>query len=758
MGLRSGKVPGYAGSLDEGIDWLRALPSAALVFEVELDGKPYRATQCRAGVGNGNERFKYARMWESGRFVQHFDFLDLELRDTAGVVLPCQASLDLVAWPDSLTLTARISPGAGTAASKAPAWKNAMCRLTLKGKEIDCRAEKTVEGIWSAGEIQELRINHSVPLRAPNLYRPRMADSKSSPASPGAGGPPPVETNSVESLKIQVSYGRTQNFPVAFDPAKDCYVASVLKLKRIFKTGNTDIRNYDDFVISVENPGAGALEIPFLFELRGPANITGLCPILCDKDGRPTGLPVQLSKNWHHGEYLMAYAIIPAKPGKTEYLLRIVYGFYGTLPSASHAQLSLVGYSNSNGRWDQLAIGCWGETFCFDMDMTCVDNVITDVRGLMFRNGINGAKWSWTDAGWGGDWLGIKDSMGNKFPFCGMRTAYLAHGPCMSEVRHTGFYGAGHEVALDARIRTARSDDYARTFQTLKYTFQSDVPAKDAWLHKMNGSFITPKVAYGNRDGLLAEYVARDDASFPSTGCIPLTGEAPWWVAFPGAMSPEGKDWGTGYRALIIRSYTAVVGGKKVSRPTLALNVGTVRKDGSCLELLLVAPEGVERFRPGDSIEMDLEWISLPRCADDYYGPNEVFRKHLADNPISWKTTYREAVGNELGVRVSGGQLLSCYPVIVKARSSPIKVWIKGGVGCVPIRFEGLEFAADYTLFQIVGGKEVKLDQSHSGNDFWQVDRDALNATCSRTYNLQLDNTMDSIWLLQQVPGGHHGG
>lgn len=58
-------------------------------------------------------------------------------------------------------------------------------------------------------------------------------------------------------------------------------------------------------------------------------------------------------------------------------------------------QLSLIGYTGKggNGRWDQLAIGCWGETICFDMDMRLVDITITDERMLMARNGLTGKKW-----------------------------------------------------------------------------------------------------------------------------------------------------------------------------------------------------------------------------------------------------------------------------------------------------------------------------------------------------------------------------
>ena len=766
FGPRKDPVPDYAGSLAFGTDWLRELPAAALVFEIELAGKIYRAVNGKAGLGTGNKRFKSVRLWESGRFVQHYDFLDLEFRDAEGVLLPCNACLDLVAWPGSLTLTGRISPASVL-------WRDAKFRLGLRGKEVECVTEKTVAGNWNVDEVKELTINH----------RPRMAGSNSAQASPGAGGPPPVAASS-----IHVSYEQTQNFPVVFDPQKNCLVARVSKLNRTFKTGNTDIRRYDDFRISVENKEGRQTEIPFLLDLRDVANITGLCPMLCDKDGRPTGIPVQLSKNWHYGPmgpYVMAYTSLPAKPGKTDYILRIAYGFYGTLPSASHAQLSLVGYSG-HGRWDQLAIGCWGETFCFDMDMTCVDIAITDVRMLMARNGLNGEKWSWTDAGWGGDWLGVKDAAGDKLPFSGMKTAYLAHGPCMSEVRHSGFYGAGHEVSLDTRVRTVRVDDYARTFQKLEYTFKASSRIEGMWLHKMGRTsrYVTPQIAYGNRDGLIAEQEVpsslsdlgslRDPILYrprmagsksaqtsPGAGGPPpvaifadhvlLGGRAPWWVSFPGARSVDGRDWGTGSRALVIRSYKARFGGKDYSRPTISMPVHTVEKGGAGLnlDLLLVAPKEVTEIQPGDTVEMDLEWITLPRCADDYYGPNEAFRKHLEGNPSSWKTTFREAKGNDLDVNVTGGELLEKYPVVIKACSPEIRVRIKGGVGFVPIRFEGLAAATGYSLYELVDGREVKLDQSVTGNDFWQADSNAATGTTLLTYNLPLDNKPESLWVLR---------
>ena len=58
------------------------------------------------------------------------------------------------------------------------------------------------------------------------------------------------------------------------------------------------------------------------------------------------------------------------------------------------------------------------------MDMSCVDVAITDIRMLMARNGSKGRKWSWTDAGWGGDWLNIKDADHGKYFQNNLKTAY----------------------------------------------------------------------------------------------------------------------------------------------------------------------------------------------------------------------------------------------------------------------------------------------------------------------------------------------
>lgn len=720
----------YAETLKAETDALYQLPPATLDISLEMEGERYRAVTCAAGTDPDPRRLGFAKMWESGRFVQHFEFENVAFQSVSGKTLRCHANMSLVAWPDSLTLTTTLAP----APSETNGWRHAKIALQLKGVAVDCAAGKTISGQWLPSQTNSISMTYTHPRSVAAL----------------------------NGISIQVMSGTNTVYPVVLDSEKNCFVAKVSKIKRTFKSGYTDIRDYDDFLITVDSVHPRAKEIPFLLDFRSPANITGLCPMLCDKDGRPTGIPVQLSKNWHAasmGAYMMAYTSLPVKPGRSEYRLRVVYGFYGTVPSASHAQLSLIGYSGKggNGRWDQLAIGCWGETFCLDMDMSLVNLVVTDVRMLMARNGVNGKTWSWTDAGWGGDWFEMLDAEGNKLAFKDLKTAYLAHGPCLTDVRYAGFYGAHREVALRADVHTLRTDDYARTFQHFRYTFNVAAVNTNISFYRQGktGHYATPKIAYGNRDGLLAEQDV--PMGLKAGQCfidrLALEGNGPWWIAFPGAKHTDGRDWGTGYRALVIRSYTATINGKNYTQPTVSFPISVPvhgpKVETSNVDLLVVPPREVTTFNPGDVIEMDVEWITLHRTADDYYGPNEAYRKHLREEPSSWKTTYREAIGNDLRVTAQGGTVLNRYPLVIQVDAPVVDFCITGGVGFVPLRFERLSSIQGVVLYNVVNGKEIAFDQQVHGNDFWQVDYDEANQTYLLTYNLPLGEMPVSAWRLR---------
>lgn len=193
-----------------------------------------------------------------------------------------------------------------------------------------------------------------------------------------------------------------------------------------------------------------------------------------------------------------------------------------------------------------------------------------------------------------------------------------------------------------------------------------------------------------------------------------------------------------------------MIGGQTHTNPVLSAPVhGTTPTN---LDVELLAPAGLRQFSKGDRIELDLELITLPREADDYYGPNEAFRKHLVENPSSWKTTNREAKGNKLAVTVTGGKEMQNYPLLIQAEAPEVKASITGGVGAIPVRFQGLTAGHDYRLYRVADGKRTPFDQSVHGNDFWQSDFAAATGTYQMSFNLPLDEWDTSEWILTKEP------
>ena len=227
---------------------------------------------------------------------------------------------------------------------------------------------------------------------------------------------------------------------------------------------------------------------------------------------------------------------------------------------------------------------------------------------------------------------------------------------------------------------------------------------------------------------------------------VELAGPGPFWLAFTGASETANRRAKpNGYRALIVRHYKAVIGGRTYTNPTFSAPVH--KTDPPNLDIELLPPAGIRQFSQGDRVELDLELITLPRFADDYYGPNETFRRHLAENPNSWKTTYREARGNDVELVVSGGRVSQSYPIVIRVDKPQVGVTIQGGIGAVPIRFEGLKNSKGYCLYQVIKGKRKPFDQSVHGNDFWQTDYDAATDSYAMTFNLPLDSLDKSQWI-----------
>lgn len=471
--------------------------------------------------------------------------------------------------------------------------------------------------------------------------------------------------------------------------------------------------------------------------------ITGVSAILRDKDGNPTGIPVQLSKNWHNepeggvyaGQWFhgISQVRLPAK-AEVELELVIAYGHWGGVAAASHAQLSLIGWG-SNQLWDQSAIGAWGESICYEPDQAQAESAITDVRPLMVRSMGEGKPWSWTANVGGGDFFRFFDPSGERLFSRSMRTAYHRQGPCLTEVTYAGQLGSG--IRHSATVSLARSDDLIRGVYRLRMDVTEAMEFSRFVLFQIGAdtynSIVERKMALGNETGLLREWDTQWGGNAYRTEPMECVGRLPWISMHEAVARDNARGGAIANRGIVIRSWKARLGGKEAAPWVAERGLTRNKADSSTLDL--VPTPGVMRLEPGDFVEATLEHILMPQFAADYYGPNEALRAALTKDEDTWRMIEREAVGNDRQVAVTTGTLTGSHPAItIATEADAAEFTLKGGLGHVPITFTGLSQSSGFTL--TLDGQPV--DQSVHGKDFWQTDYDASSKTWSQTFNVPM--------------------
>ena len=483
--------------------------------------------------------------------------------------------------------------------------------------------------------------------------------------------------------------------------------------------------------------------------------ITGVSAVLRDQDGNPTGIPVQLSKNWHNepeggvyaGQWFhgISQVRLPAKV-EVELELVLAYGHWGGVAAASHAQLCLIGWG-SNQLWDQSALGAWGESICYEPDQAQRGNTITDVRPLMVRAMGEGKSWGWTNNVGGGDFLRCFDSAGNRIAHAAMRTMYHRQGPCLTEVTYAGRVGAG--MSHSTTVSLGRSDDLTRGVYRIRMDVTAAMDFSRFVIFQIGADNYSStrerQMALGNESGLIKEWATQWGGDTYRTSPMECVGRVPWMSlheADPGDKQERGA-WAN--RGIVIRSWKARLGGKEAA-PWIAERGLEQGKQGSST-LDFVPPPGVTRLEPGDFIEATIEHLIIPQFAKDYYGPNEALRTALAKDGNTWRMVHREAVGNDRQVEMKAGTLLRSHPaILVEASVDRAECRVSSGLGWVPVTFSGLTDFRGFTLS--VDGRA--LDQSVHGKDFWQSDFDPESRTWSLTYNIPFDGLKSRHLLLSR--------
>lgn len=458
-----------------------------------------------------------------------------------------------------------------------------------------------------------------------------------------------------------------------------------------------------------------------------PQAITGVTAVLRGPDGTPTGIPVQLSKNWHNrpaggelaGLWFHGLVAVPLAAGaEVELELAMAYAHWGTLPAVSHAQLSLVGWG-SNQRWDQAAFGAWGESFCFEPDQAQGRCMVLDVRPLMVTS-KDGTRWSWTHNVGGADWLRMFDPAGGRVAPTGMRAAYLSQGPSFTHVVYSGRLGEG--ITHRADVHLARSSDISKASYRVRMQVDRRTEFSRLALFQVGADGYNHsrdrKLAVGDASGLVRESVATPGGDFDRGAPLEMVGATPW-AALHGAVRPKGTPekgaWAD--RGFVIREWKARLGGQEC-RPWLVERGSRLGDAASSIDV--VPPPSVRVLEPGDFVDFLVEHVVLPQSAADYYGPDEALRAAL-ESQAGWRLVHREAVRGVRQVEVFRGRLTATFPaIVVEAEREVAELVLSGGTGHLAVRFMGLKTQPSDLLLTLDG---QPLDPAVNSRDLWQVDR-----------------------------------
>ncbi|MHB0956703.1 MAG: LamG domain-containing protein [Pirellulaceae bacterium] len=626
----------------------------------------------------------------------------------------------------------------GTARDRRPTFDWANATLTLRLTTAEARFEKslsqTADHLWTADEPGRVALALDFGNGAPRYGSPRGDTAEPVP----------------NVVATDVHGGAA--FPVVADPERGWLRVD---LDGISKQGD-DLDRIERVRLHLQNPSDQEQPVRLLFDKTRDLPITGMSAILRDAAGFPTGIPVQLSKNWHRSErrrliyegpWFHGFTFLRLPPhADIELELALIGARWGGVAAASHAQLCLVGWG-SNQLWDQAAIGSWGENFCFEADRAQARALVCDVRPLMVHamNSDLPTQWSWTNNVGGGDAFRLFANDGSYIRPVRMTTTYVRHGPCLTEVHYCGLLADG---AIEHSLVTTlyRTDDMARCLYRLRFAVSRPVDFSRFVILQIGadtyGYTAERKMAVGNEQGLVREWATEWGGNRYRTPPALLAGRLPW-VSLHEAVSRDlSKSGAWANRGLVIRSWQARLGGKDCGPWFAEHGVNTGGVDTSSADIL--PPEGIVRLEPGDFVDALIEHLVVPQFARDYYGPNETLRQALVRDANTWRMMHREAVGNDVEVTATTGHVEQLRPIVIRAEAGSAEFVVRGGKGYVPLTIRGLaSFRAPRLEMRNDDGSWRAINHAVHGNDFWQTDFDPLSQTWDISFTFPADTPDD---------------
>lgn len=679
------------------------LPQSELSIEVGMRGKIYR---CVGRQHEFNERNFPVKFVEYGRFFQHVMISNLIMQDSSGATLNADCWLEITSWPDRLTLTFHVG-GENTLPETIKLQAGELKTETITRNDKESLAILPL--ITDADSIEASDVTFQVP-----------SDTEVK-----------VSTqNNYGCLYINIFTPHWNNNSRSQDPEEH-------------------LDRMDRWPLTIKNDTDKPKTYRLLFDTP-PRNITGFTSMILDEKGQPTGIPVQISKNWHNDKTRQRYegswthgSTVITVPAKSTYKCQyaIAYARWGGVPAASHAQLCLIGWGH-NMMWDECAVGSFGESICYEPGRTQRRGFITDVRPLMVRSNKDAHKWRWTGNVGGGDFLVYIDKDAKYVPMIQNRGRYYNYGPNLTKVIYDEL-SQDQSIRASYTVKLARVDDYIRVFQNIRYDILKPVEFSRLAFCQMPSDYYNDmlynKIAIGNVNGMTYEWQVRAGSWEYDKQSIPLPGRQPWVSLHDVDQRPVVTQAARGF---VVRKWNAVLGGKQCPEPYLSTYMTTAWSTNNAkVATELSPPPGMKSFQTGDFVDTDIELIVIPSQTGLYYGPSEPFIKALEKDFNTWKMIYREAAGNDLIIQMTEGRLIRSYPIEISvSETQKTQFTVSGGIGYVPLSFTDLTDYQGYKLIEVNGDKHIPVDQHVHGNDFWQTEYDTTKKTWTITYNINLDS------------------
>jgi len=776
--------PDGARAAAQGNEVLTSLPAAELSFSAVWNGHAFPV-----GLGAGSP--EQVRLYRVGKYLQHFDIQTVQLGgNVSGPGLEgVNAWMEAYCWTDRLTMQLHVSTYRNhltpphkldgvvlTASLKVPAeyplvevlgadgaWRPAKpgdrSELALSIRN-PAGAGVALIGVPGAGQHLRLSKDGFIRLETDPLSLP-VEGLKTFPClvvpSTDVRRAALREVRQMRTAldsRIRVSAvglaPYTQGLDTQYDPVRGWH--------QIRLGENADPTKMERVRVTLDNPDREPHTLRLNFaKIGGAFSITGMSPVLRDADGYPIGLPVQISKNWHCAPpWFSGLTMIDLEPGQhLEMEFDLAYAFWGGVPAVSHAQLCLFGYA-SNQLWDEMAIGSFGESICYDPDVNLNRSIVDDMRPLMVwaMGPTAKTKWSWTHNLGGCDFLTLfRKGTPRRQYLVRQKTLYAGYGPVLSDVTYAGQTPDG-TIQSQVRTQSWRSDDYVRALYTIRYDVVKTAVDIDRLAFFQLGAdhyngLQYRKAARGSAQGLLEVWDPVMGGRKYSRRSEKLDGDMPWIGLYDVQKRPETgfdkADQGAlANKAMIVRRWKARLNGVECPLPHYSVYGST---DGIASALVeLSPPGGVQSLKPGDFVDTQVEVLVLPQRAEDYYGPNRNLIAALQGRPESWALTHREAASSNVELKARAGTVEQTWPVRIRAEGGrQAEFTITGGVGYTPVTITGAADRRPFTLQRLHDDGTAKtIDESSAvGRDWWQARFDPATSLWELTFTLCLDTPGD---------------